>query len=102
MVNKHTNYRPPLVGEAWTYAMRIFYRRLPGRLRGRRLTKDEKMQVLASFTESFKICGHLDQVALTTNQKVKLAKAFQDKSPIILHLSKGELIDGDDLMLTKT
>ena len=56
------------------------------------------MQVLASFTESFKICGHLDQVALTTNQKVKLAKAFQDKSPITLHLSKGEIIDGDDLM----
>ena len=99
--------------------MRIFYRRLhfkllslnisdfltatlPGRPRGRRLTKDEKMQVLASFTESFKICGHLDQVALTTNQKVKLAKAFQDKSPITLHLSKGEIIDGDDLMLTKT
>ena len=60
------------------------------------------MQVLASFTESFKICGHLDRVTLSTDQKVKLAKAFQDKSPITLHLSKGELIDGDDLMLTKT
>ena len=60
------------------------------------------MQVLASFTESFKICGHLDRVTLSTNQKVKLAKAFQDKSPITLHLSKGELIDGYDLMLTKT
>ena len=33
---------------------------------------------------------------------MKLAKAFQDKSPITLHLSKGELIDGYDLMLTKT
>ena len=41
-------------------------------------------------------------VTLTTNQKVKLPKAFQDKSPITLHLSKGDLIDGDDLMLTKT
>ena len=60
------------------------------------------MQVFASFTESFKICGHLDRVTLSTDQKVKLAKAFQDKSPITLHLSKGELIDGDDLMLTKT
>ena len=39
---------------------------------------------------------------MSTDQKVKLAKAFQDKSPITLHLSKGELIDGDDLMLTKT
>ena len=39
---------------------------------------------------------------MSTNQKVKLAKAFQDKSPITLHLSKGELIDGYDLMLTKT
>ena len=58
------------------------------------------MQVLASFTESFKICGHLDRVTLSTDQKVKLAKAFQDKSPITLHLSKGELIDY--LMLTKT
>ena len=60
------------------------------------------MQVLASFSESFKICGHLDRVTLSTNQKVKLAKAFQDKSPITLHLSKGELIDGYDLMITKT
>lgn len=42
------------------------------------------------------------EVTLTTNQKVKLPKAFQDKPPITLHLSKGELIDGDDLMLTKT
>ena len=38
---------------------------------------------------------------LTTNQKVNLSKAFQDKSPITLHLSKGELIDGNDLMLIK-
>ena len=27
-VNKLTNYRPRLVGDAWDYAMRIFYRRL--------------------------------------------------------------------------
>ena len=27
-VNKLTNYRPRLVGDAWDYAMRIFYRQL--------------------------------------------------------------------------
>lgn len=32
------------------------------------------------------------KVVLCDNQKVKLAKAYQDKSPIALRLSKGELI----------
>ena len=42
------------------------------------------------------------KVILSDNQKVKLAKAYQDKSPIALHLSKGELIGNNEMMSTKT
>ena len=42
------------------------------------------------------------KVILSDNQKVKLAKAYQDKSPIALRLSKGELIGNNEMMLTKT
>lgn len=42
------------------------------------------------------------KVILSDNQKVKLAKAYQDKSPIALRLSKGELIGKNEMMLTKT
>lgn len=42
------------------------------------------------------------RVILCDNQKVKLAKAYQDKSPIALRLSKGELIGNNEMMLTKT
>lgn len=43
-----------------------------------------------------------NRVTLGDNQNVKLEKAFQDKSPITLRFSKGELTDNDELMLTKT
>ena len=42
------------------------------------------------------------KVILSDNQKVKLAKAYQYKSPIALRLSKGELIGNNEMMLTKT
>ena len=42
------------------------------------------------------------KVILSDNQKVKLAKAYQDKSPIALRLSKGELIGNNEMTLTKT
>lgn len=42
------------------------------------------------------------KVILSDNQKVKLAKAYQDKSPIALRLSKGELIGNNEIMSTKT
>ena len=42
------------------------------------------------------------RVILSDNQKVKLAKAYQDKSPIALRLSKVELIGNNEMILTKT
>ena len=42
------------------------------------------------------------KVILSDNQKVKLVKAYQDKSPIALRLSNGELIGNNEIMLTKT
>ena len=41
------------------------------------------------------------KVILSDNQKVKLAKAYQDKSSIALRLSKGELIGNNNVLQDK-
>ena len=41
-------------------------------------------------------------VTLSDNQRRKLAKAFNEKSPITLRLSHNELTGSDEMMLTKT
>ncbi len=41
-------------------------------------------------------------VTLSDNQRMKLAKAFKEKSPITLRLSHNELTGSDEMMLTQT
>lgn len=41
-------------------------------------------------------------VSLSDNQRMKLAKAFKEKSPITLRLSHNELTGSDEMMLTQT
>ena len=42
------------------------------------------------------------RVSLSVEQKSKLAKAYQNNSPITIRLAKNELNDIDELMLTRT
>lgn len=41
-------------------------------------------------------------VSLSDNQRMKLAKAFKEKSPITLRISHNELTGSDEMMLTQT
>ena len=45
---------------------------------------------------------YLHRVSLSVGQKSKLAKAYQNNSPITIRLAKNELNGVDEVMLTKT